>query len=114
MDVSIENLGNVGIFTFTGELTSKHEDDLKIFLMRAIHGIDRAVLNFRRVTRIDFVCRQLLRKAYCTSVKLKNPIIMTELPRNCMSEIFHCGTIDSTACSHGAQYDNTGYIKSSV
>jgi hypothetical protein len=47
MNVTFENLGNVGVFTFNGEITSKHEDDLKIILMKAIHSIDRAILNFR-------------------------------------------------------------------
>jgi anti-anti-sigma regulatory factor len=95
MKVSFEELGHVGIFTFKGELTTKQEDDLKILLMRAIHGIDRAVLNFRKVTRIDFTCRELLRKAYCTSIRLKNPIIMTEVPQNYLPEILSCGTDDT-------------------
>jgi anti-anti-sigma regulatory factor len=96
MDVSFEKLENVGIFTFEGAITTKQENDLQILLMKAIHGIDRAVLNFRKVTRIDFVCRELLRKAYCTSVRLKNPIIITEVPRNYLSEIFNCNAADNT------------------
>ena len=98
MNVSFEELDNVGIFTFKGEITTTQEDDLKMLLMRAIHGIDRAVLNFRKVTRIDIVCRELLRKAYCTSIRLKNPIIMTEVPKNYLSEIFNCN-ISNVGCT---------------
>ena len=98
MHVSFEELDNVGIFTLRGEITTTQEDDLKILLMRAIHGIDRAVLNFRKVTRIDITCRELLRKAYCTSIRLKNPLIMTEVPKNYLSEILNCGT-NNSRCS---------------
>lgn len=96
MDVSFEKLGSVGIFTFEGALTAGHENDLQMILMNAIHGIDRAVLNFRKVTSIDHTCRKLLRKAYCTSVRLKNPIILTEVPGNCLAEIFDCSDADNT------------------
>jgi anti-anti-sigma regulatory factor len=96
MNVSFEKLENIGIFSFKGALTTKQEDDLQMLLMRAIHGIDRVVLNFRKVTMIDVVCRDLLRKAYYTSVKLKNPIIMTEIPGDYLSEIFNCNNADNT------------------
>ncbi|MCK5506688.1 MAG: hypothetical protein KAJ10_16100, partial [Thermodesulfovibrionia bacterium] len=90
MNVTFENLGNVGVFTFNGEITSKHEDDLKIILMKAIHSIDRAILNFKEVTGIDSKCIQLFKRAYCASIRLKNPVILTEIPRNYLSEIFNC------------------------
>ncbi|MEN8264279.1 MAG: hypothetical protein ABFR82_12535 [Nitrospirota bacterium] len=90
MNVSFEELENIGIFTFRGELTTKQEDDLKMLLMKAIHSSDRSVLNFRKVTKIDITCRELLRKAYCTSVRLKNPIIMTEIPKSYLPEILNC------------------------
>lgn len=82
MDLVFEQIGKVGIFKFSGELTGEHEDTLKIALMRAIHSNDRAVLNFQDVTKIDSTCRQLLRQAYNTSVRLNNPLIMLNLDKN--------------------------------
>lgn len=90
MEYTFEQSGRVGIFTFTGELTSKYEDNLKLLLMKAIHSIDKAVLNFKSVSNIDLKCLQLIRTAYCTSVRLKNPIILTEIPRNHLPQIFNC------------------------
>lgn len=81
---------HVGIFAFSGELTHEFEDDLKLLLMRAIHGNDRAVLNFNKVTMIDRKCIQLLRKAYCTSLRLNNPLILTEVPKAYLDELFNC------------------------
>lgn len=98
MNVSFEELGKIGIFTFRGELTTGQEDDLQMLLMKAIHGIERSVLNFRKVTKIDITCREILRRAYCTSVRLKNPIIMTEIPKSYLPEILNCSA-DNTGCS---------------
>ena len=89
MNYTFEQSGRVGIFTFTGELTSKYDDSLKLLLMKAIHSIDRAVLNFKSVSKIDLKCLQLIRTAYCTSVRLKNPIILTEIPKNHLAQIFN-------------------------
>ena len=90
INYTYEQLGNVGIFTLTGELTLANEDELKLILMRAIHSNDRAVLNLRKVTRVDHHCVHLLRKGYCTSLRLKRPIILTEVPQNCMKDIYNC------------------------
>jgi anti-anti-sigma regulatory factor len=90
INYSFEQNDNVGIFSFINEITSAQEDDLKIVLMRAVYSIDRAVLNFKRVSRIDRSCITLLRKAYCTSLRLKNPIILTEIPDKYISELFDC------------------------
>ena len=90
MNYTYEQSGSVGIFTFTGDLTSKYEDSLKLLLMKAIHSIDRAVLNFKSVSSIDLKCQQLIRTAYYTSVRLKNPMILTEIPENHLSQIFNC------------------------
>ncbi|RJQ54043.1 MAG: hypothetical protein C4526_05465 [Nitrospiraceae bacterium] len=84
MELTIEHIGTVGIFNFSGELTREHEDNLKIALMRAIHSLDRAVLNFKKVKLIDLRCMQLLKQAYLTSVRLRNPLIMINLQENHM------------------------------
>ncbi len=90
MEVNFRQHDNVGIFTFHGELTDLHTENLQLILIRAIHGIDRAVLNFKTVTRIDTSCLKLLRTAYCTSLRLKNPLILTEVPEHCLPDLFGC------------------------
>jgi anti-anti-sigma regulatory factor len=94
INYTFEQVGNVGIYNLTGELTTDHEDDLKLILMRAIHSIDRAVFNLKKVTSIDLKCLKLLKKAYCTSLRLKSPIILTEVPHHYISEIYNCVVAD--------------------
>ncbi len=90
MDFKFEQLGKIGIFTFNSDITTEHEDELKIILMRAIHGFDRAVLNFKKVSKIDLNCMQLLKRAYCTSVRLKNHLILTNFPRDYLPKLSVC------------------------
>ncbi len=92
MDYSFEQSDGIGIYTFRGELNSTHEDKLKMVLMRAIHSFERVVLNFKGVRRIDFECLKLLQRAYCTSVRLRNPVIMTYVPTLYLPDIFNCET----------------------
>ncbi|RJQ45032.1 MAG: hypothetical protein C4538_09165 [Nitrospiraceae bacterium] len=87
MEITFEQIGKVGIFNFSGQLTGEHEDKLKIALMRAIHSIDRAVLNFQKVTQIDRTCLQLLKEAYFTSVRLSNPLILLHLHENYLKKV---------------------------
>lgn len=87
MELTFEQIGEIGIFNFSGELTQEHEDNLKITLMKAIHSIDRAVLNFKKVTRIDRKCLQLLKQAYLTSVRLHNPLILINLQENYLERV---------------------------
>ncbi|GBD97822.1 MAG TPA: hypothetical protein ENG83_03345 [Nitrospirae bacterium] len=95
MNFTFEQFGNVGIFNLTGELTAEHEDELYLLLMRAIHSDGRSVLNLKKVTRIDLTCLKLLEKACCASIRLKNAIILTELPKHYLSELFNLRTADS-------------------
>ena len=95
MKVKHESFKNVGIFTISGDISSEHEDSLKLLLMNAVHGVNRSVLNFRDVNRINRNCHRLLNKAYRTSLRLKNPIIITEIPETYLPEIFSCETPDS-------------------
>ena len=104
MNFTFEQFNHVGIFNLMGELTAAHEDELKLLLMRAIHGVDRAVLNMKKVTRIDSACFKLLRKAYCTSLRLKNPIILTEVPRNYITEIYNCDISDTMEINWSQDY----------
>lgn len=83
-----ETSGNVGIFTLNGELHAEHEDELTMLLMKALHGIERAVVNLKKVTRISNTCLQLFNKAYHTSVRLRNPLIFTEVPQKYLSDLF--------------------------
>ncbi len=87
MEYKFEQHGTIGIFTFRGELSSDYEDELKLILMRAIHSMDRAVLNFKKVTHIDFKCLQLVEQAYLTSIRLKNPLILTDMPHCLFSDL---------------------------
>jgi len=96
INFTFEQFNNVGIFNLSGELTAEHEDELKLILMRAIHSMDRAVLNLKKVTSIDMRCFSLLRKAYCTSLRLKSPIILTEVPGTYINEIYKCDSSDTT------------------
>jgi len=91
MDFSFEQVGSVGIFILKGELTKDCEDGLKLVLMKAIHSMDRGVLNFKEVTRIDHKCLQLIRQAYTASVRIKNPLILTEVPQNYLPAIMMMG-----------------------
>lgn len=104
IDFTFEQLDNVGVFNLFGELTSEHEDELKLLLMRAIHSIDHAVLNLKKVSGIDRTCLTLLRKAYCTSIRLKSPIILTEVPGNYVHEIYNCETSDSSETKWSPDY----------
>jgi anti-anti-sigma regulatory factor len=87
VDFTFEQVGRVGIFILRGELTGDCEDSLNIVLMKAIHSMDRAVLNFKKVARIDPKCLQLIRQAYFTSVRMKNPLILTDVPKNYLSDM---------------------------
>jgi len=94
MKVKQELFEDVAIFTISGDISSEYEDNLKLTLMKAVHGVRRAVLNFRGVNRINRNCLKLLNKAYCTSLRLNNPIIMTEVPETYLPEIFSCKSIN--------------------
>jgi len=107
INFKFEQFNNVGIFNLAGELTSEHEDELKLLLMRAIHGMDRAVLNMKKVTRIDLTCFKLLRKAYCTSLRLKSPLILTEVPRDYISEIYKCDIADALETKWSPDYQES-------
>ncbi len=104
MNFTFEQLDNVGVFNLFGELTAEHQDELKLLLMRATHGIDRAVLNLKKVTRIDFTCLKLFRKAYCTSIRLMNPLILTEVPVIYLTEIYNCETSNTTGTNWFPDY----------
>ena len=95
MNFTFEQFDNVVIFNLTGELTAEHEDELYLLLMRAIHSEGRSVLNLKKVTRIDLACLKLLEKACATSIRLKNAIILTELPKHYLSELLNLKTADS-------------------
>jgi anti-anti-sigma regulatory factor len=82
-----ENCG-VGIFSLSGELTADQEDDLKIMLMRALYSTERAVVNFKDVSKINHSSIKLLKNAYCTSIRLRNPIIITGIPQEYIDRVF--------------------------
>lgn len=88
IDYTFELNSNIGIFSFNGDLTVDHEDDLKLILMKALYGTDRAVLNLGNVRKIDDSCMKLLKKAYLVSIRLKNPVIFTEVPKTYIQELF--------------------------
>jgi anti-anti-sigma regulatory factor len=112
MNFSFDQIGNFGIFTFQGDLTAGQEDDLKIILMRAIHSIDRAVLNFKKVPRIDFDCLELLRRAYYTSVRLKNPLILINIPQNLLTD-FSAGSSESNI-QYSIETENSESVKNEI
>lgn len=87
MNCGFEEKEGFGIFTFSSDLTNKHEKDLNLLLMRAIHSTERAVLNMCSVARIDAACMKLLQKAYHTSLRLKTPLIVTGLSTKYRSEL---------------------------
>lgn len=107
INFTFEQFNNVGIFNLIGELSAEHEDELKLLLMRAIHGVDRAVLNMNKVTSIDITCFSLIRKAYCTSLRLKNPIIITDIPGNYMTEIYKCDISDMVETERNSDYQES-------
>lgn len=85
-----EEFDSTGIFYISGDLTDEHENELQLLLMRAIHSFDRAVFNLKNVSRINAGCLTLMRKAYCTSIRLRNPLILTQVPEQYISEIYNC------------------------
>jgi anti-anti-sigma regulatory factor len=107
LNFTFESFDNVGIFNIIGELSAECEDELKLLLMRAIHGSERAVLNMKKVTSIDMTCFSLLRKAYCTSIRLKNPIIITDVPSNYITEIYKCEISDDTKTGWSPEYQES-------
>jgi anti-anti-sigma regulatory factor len=90
INLHYEENGGVGIFSLSGELTVDQEDDLKIVLMRALYGTERAVVNFKDVLKINHSCIKLLKNAYCTSIRLRNPIIITGIPQEYIDRVFDC------------------------
>lgn len=88
INCGFERKEGFGIVTFSSDLTKNNEKDLNLLLMRAINGIDRAVLNMRNVVKIDVECMKLLQEAYHTSLRLKNPMIVTGLSANYRRELF--------------------------
>ena len=90
INLHYEESGGVGIFSLSGELTADHEDDLKIVLMRALYSNERAVVNFKDVSKIDHYCIKLVKNAYCTSIRLRNPIIITGIPQEHIDQVFDC------------------------
>jgi len=90
VDFQHEKVGKVGIFSLSGKLSANHEDDLKVILMRALYASERAVINFKDISTIDHSCINLLKKAYCTSLRLKRPFIMTGLPQGYEEMISAC------------------------
>ncbi len=106
MKVKKESLDNVGIFFLSGDIAAEHEDNLKLLLMKAVHAENRSVINLREVTGINHNCRKLLNKAYCTSKRLNNPLIMTEIPRNYMSEILSCASPNNETVISGLGKDS--------
>ncbi len=107
INFTFEQFNNVGIFNLIGELTSEYEDELKLLLMRAIHGTDRAVLNMKKISKIDLTCFNLLRKAYCTSLRLKNPIILAEVPMDYINEIYKCDIADASETKWSPDYQES-------
>ena len=87
---TFETSGKIGIFALNGELNAEHENDLSVLLMKAIYGIERAVVNLKEVTKISSPCLQLLNRGYCTSLRLRRPLILTEVPRKYISEMYKC------------------------
>lgn len=104
INFTFKQFDNVGIFNLFGELTAEYQDELKLLLMRAIYGMDRAVLNLKKVTSIDFTCLNLLRNAYCASIRLKNPLILTEVPVIYLNEIYTCETINTPETNRFPEY----------
>ncbi|RJQ23268.1 MAG: hypothetical protein C4560_00940 [Nitrospiraceae bacterium] len=100
MICEFEQFDSVGVFTFCGELTREYEDELKLVLMRAIHGIDRSVLKFNNVRRIDRKCTRLLKQAYRTSIRLKSPFIITGLSGTLLAKLTHGITTDKERDNH--------------
>lgn len=107
MEFTFEQIGTLGIFNFKGELTQPYEDNLKLTLMKAIHSIDRAILNFSKVNIIDHKCFQLLRQAYYTSVRLKKPLILIDLDRGYLERLANQTDEDDKGFSSvgGNEYD---------
>lgn len=87
---TFEKLGNIGVFAFSGKLTGHNKNDLEALLMRAIHSLDRAVLNFKSVSKIEHSCLNLLKMAYVASLRMKNPLILTEVPGEYQKELMSC------------------------
>lgn len=94
---TFEQCGTVGVFRLKGSISTDSEDDLKLLLMKAIHGVERCVLNLKDVTSVDARCLRLLKNAYCTSLRLKNPIILTDVPPAFASELYRCDTAEASA-----------------
>lgn len=114
MELSFQRYGSVGIFNFSGKLTREFEDNLKIALMRAIHSIDKAVLDFKKVDWIDFKCLRLIKEAYYTSVRLKNPLILVNLHQSYLKKISHQMSEDHAAYSPNAENEHNGIDKEEV
>lgn len=92
---TLQELNDVKIFNLFGELAPEHEEELGSLLMKAIHRDHRAVLNLNNVTRIDSRCLNLIKKAYCASIRLKNPLIITEVPGAYLTDIYNCTPPDT-------------------
>lgn len=93
---TLQEINNVKIFNIFGELKTEHEEELGLLLMKAIHSTEyRAVLNLNNVSVIDSGCLNLIKKAYCTSIRLKNPLIVMDAPEDYLPDIYNCERIDT-------------------
>jgi len=87
VEYTYERIGDIGLFNLNGDLVKSCIGDLKVLLMRAVYADEKAVINLRNVQTIDMVCLNLLRDAYWTSIRLRKPIIITEVPERYIEHI---------------------------
>ena len=65
LSFSFQRQQGAGILTFSGEISSHHNDDFKSALMISISNSDKVVVNFDEVSAFDKICVQ----SFCATVK---------------------------------------------
>ncbi len=76
LSFSFQRQQGAGILSFSGEISSHHNDDFRSALMLSINNADKVVVNFDEVSAFDRICLQTLYSAVKMAKRLKKDLII--------------------------------------
>ncbi|MFA5354620.1 MAG: STAS domain-containing protein [Thermodesulfovibrionales bacterium] len=105
LSFSFQRQQGAGILTFSGDISSHHNEDFKSALMISISNSDKVVVNFDEVSAFDRICVQ----TFCAAVKIAkrlkkeltfSMVAMTEQARHngLACSIMGCGICGRKGC----------------
>jgi anti-anti-sigma factor len=93
MRFGFEQSGDIGLLTFSGELTKQHSGEMKTALMKALDRVDHVVFNLEKVTAMDAVCFQLLCMAHRISASLNKRLTIIGFRHRSIKRLFEHGRL---------------------